>query len=285
VNPVAQDKNRRDAPARLGDADRVSGAEDPRVVARRRVFLLLEAHRESLSARLRRRVWVRRRYEDLWLIKMVTRLQRDYLNEPNPGVKTSGGFTGVEYGIADWARPWGPTFLLQFQADLNVFDQKLKSCRRWLSVASQGAAEARAAGRFASLTSGMAAELKAAELTLPIWASRRLPSRRPAPGRAPRQEGRAAPHRGASKRASTARAQSKSGARGRRAAGARRDRKPSLNQVGFAELRSLKLSITQSRRVLAYRERVGGYESIDQLDDIPGFPEVVREQLKRRVSV
>jgi DNA uptake protein ComE-like DNA-binding protein len=53
----------------------------------------------------------------------------------------------------------------------------------------------------------------------------------------------------------------------------------------LAELQSLKLSITQSRRVLAYRKRIGRYESIDQLDDIPGFPEEVRERLKRRVSV
>ena len=58
-----------------------------------------------------------------------------------------------------------------------------------------------------------------------------------------------------------------------------------LNQASFAELRSLKLSITQSHRLLAYRKRIGGYESIEQLDDVPGFPEAVRERLKRQVTV
>jgi DNA uptake protein ComE-like DNA-binding protein len=230
-------------------------------------------------------VWARRRYENLLLIKMVTRLQRDYLKEPNPGSKRSGGVAGAEFGIADWARPWGPTFLLQFQADLNVFDQQLRSSRRWLSVAGRGAAQARAAERFASLTAGMAGELNAAELTLPVWASGGLPAKRPAPWRTARRRERRAARRGASKRASSARAPSRPGAPERRSAPAGRSRKLDLNQAGLAELQSLKLSITQSRRVLAYRKRIGRYESIDQLDDIPGFPEEVRERLKRRVSV
>ena len=114
---------------------------------------------------------MRRRYEDLCLVKMVTRLQREYLSQPAPGAKPSPGGVGVEYGIADWARPWGPTFLLQFQADLNVFDLKLKSSRRWLSAATQRTARARAAERFASITAGMAGELKAAGFALPSWAS------------------------------------------------------------------------------------------------------------------
>ena len=37
--------------------------------------------------------------------------------------------------------------------------------------------------------------------------------------------------------------------------------------------------------MLAYRERIGGYESIEQLDDVPGFPSDVRERLKRQVTV
>jgi len=245
-------------------------AEDALFVAKRRAFLVLEEHRETLAVRLRRRVRVRRRYEDLCLAKMVTRLQRDYL-QPTPGAKLSLGDTDVEYGIADWARPWGPTFLLQFEADLNAFDLKLKTSRRWLSAATQRKAEAWAAERLASITARMASKLKAAEFALPSWASNRQPSRHPAPRRAARRAGpRAAFGRGAAPRVASGRA---------------RDGWLDLNQASFAELRSLNLSITQSHRLLAYRERVGRYESIEQLDDVPGFPKDVRERLKRQLIV
>ena len=69
---------------------------------------------------------------------------------------------------------------------------------------------------------------------------------------------------------------------GRRGTG---DGRLDLNQASFAELRSLDLSITQSHRLLAYRKRVGRYESIEQLDDLPGFPKDVRERLMRQVIV
>ena len=260
MEPVAQDKKRRDAQqAERDEAGRSGKAEDSRLAARRRVFLLLEVDREALGTQLRRRVRMRRRYEDLWLVKMVTRLQRDYLSPQAPGGNPFQGGTGFEHRVADWARPWGPTLLLQFQADLTLFDLKLKSSRRWLSVASRRMAEARAAERFASLTTGLADELKAAELTLPPWASGRLPARGPAP-------------RGTARRGV---------ARGRAVGGGRLN----LNQVSVAELRSLKLSTPQVHRVLAYRKRLGGYESVEQLDQIPGFPEAVRERLKSRVSV
>ena len=138
MNPVTQDKNAGTSKQSGGDAGRAVADGDPRLVARRRAFLLLEAHRESLAARLQRRVRIRRRYEDLCLVKMVTRLQRDYLSQPRPPEsRPSRDGDVVEYGIAEWARPWGPTFLLQFQADLNVFDLKLKSSRRWMSAATQ----------------------------------------------------------------------------------------------------------------------------------------------------
>jgi hypothetical protein len=274
VNPVVQPNKRRDAQQeKHSDAGGLLVAEDARVVARRRAFLLLETHREALAAWVQRRRLVRmgRRYENLCLVKMVTRLQRDYLRQPAPGATPSGDGTGVEDGIADWARPWGATFLLQFQADLDGFDLKLKSSRKWLSAASQRRAEARAAKRFASITAGMASELKAAGFALPSWASGRQLSRHPGPRRASRRaEPRAAPR------------PALPGRDGRRGA---RDGRINLNQASFAELRSLNLSITQSHRLLAYRTRVGGYESIEQLDDVPGFPKDVRARLKRQVIV
>jgi len=160
--------------------------------------------------------------------------------------------------------------LLQFQADLNVFDVRLKSSRRWLSAATQGRAEARAAERFASITAGMATELKAAGFAPPEW-----PSRRHRPRRAPaRRAGRAR------------RGDSRPGPRGWRGApGEGSEGKLNLNQVSFADLRSLKLSVTQSHRVLAYRKRIGGFESIDQLDEVPGFTAADRERLGRALTL
>jgi DNA uptake protein ComE-like DNA-binding protein len=287
VNRVARHSNRREAQQDThSDANGLPVAEETPVVARRRVFLLLEAHRESLAARVRRQVRVRRRYEDLCVVKMVTRLQRDYLSQPAPGAKAAPGDPGVEYGIADWARPWGPTFLLQFQADLNVFDLKLKSSRKWLSAASQRKAKARAAERFASITAGMASELKAAEFALPSWASNRRLSRHPtSQGTAARAALRGAARRAPARRVASGDATPRPVAPGGDRPGAARAGRLNLNQVSVAELRSLDLSITQSHRLLAYRKRIGGYESIEQLDDVPGFPSVVRERLKRQLTV
>ena len=274
MKPVAQANKRRDAQQeKHGDAGGFLVAEDARDLARRRAFLLLEAHREALAAWVRRRVLVRvrKRYENLRLVKMVTRLQRDYLRQPAPGATPSRGGTDVEDGVADWARPWGATFLLQFQADLSGFDLKLKSSGRWLSATTQRWAETRAAKRFASITAGMASELKAAEFALPGWASGRQLSRH----RASRRAAQRAEPRAASRPVSP-------GSDGRRGA---RDGRLNLNQASFAELRSLNLSTTQSHRLLAYRERVGGYESIEQLDDVPGFPKDVRDRLKRQLTI
>jgi hypothetical protein len=260
VTPASQPNKRKDVQQeKHSDASGLLAAEDAPALARRRAVLVLEEHRETLADQLQRRVRVRRRYEDLCLVKMVTRLQRDYLSQPTPEAKPSLGGTDGEYEVADWARPWGQTFLLQFQADLHAYDLKLKTSRRWLSSAARRRAEARAAERFASITAGMASKLKA--------------------------EPRAAFRRGAAPRVASGRAAAKPvapGRDGRRGAG---DGRLDLNQASFAELRSLNLSVTQSHRLLAYGKRVGGYESIEQLDDVPGFPREVRERLKRQVIV
>ena len=58
-----------------------------------------------------------------------------------------------------------------------------------------------------------------------------------------------------------------------------------LNTASYDELRDLDLTITQAKRVIAYRERSGGFSSLDQLDDLPGFPDEVRAELKRRVRL
>ena len=58
-----------------------------------------------------------------------------------------------------------------------------------------------------------------------------------------------------------------------------------LNSATFEQLRTEGLSVTQATRVLASRERAGGYTSVDQLDEVPGFPEDFLNDLKRRVTV
>jgi DNA uptake protein ComE-like DNA-binding protein len=58
-----------------------------------------------------------------------------------------------------------------------------------------------------------------------------------------------------------------------------------LNTVTFEELRAENLSVTQATRLLAHRERLGRFGSVDDLDQVPGFPQEVLDDLKRRSSV
>jgi DNA uptake protein ComE-like DNA-binding protein len=57
----------------------------------------------------------------------------------------------------------------------------------------------------------------------------------------------------------------------------------SLNNATFEELRDVGLSVTQTGRVLAYRERSGGFNSVDELDTIPGFPKDFLGTIKHRL--
>jgi DNA uptake protein ComE-like DNA-binding protein len=52
--------------------------------------------------------------------------------------------------------------------------------------------------------------------------------------------------------------------------------------VSFEELRGQGLSVTQATRLLAHRERAGRFNSIDEIDDVPGLPRELAEDLKRR---
>jgi len=58
----------------------------------------------------------------------------------------------------------------------------------------------------------------------------------------------------------------------------------SLNRASFDELRSAGFSVTQTGRLLAYRERSGGFRSIDELDSIPGFPKEFLDSVKHRLQ-
>ncbi len=58
-----------------------------------------------------------------------------------------------------------------------------------------------------------------------------------------------------------------------------------LNSATFEELRDADLSVTQATRILAYRERFGGYRSIEDLEKVPGFPAELIESLRGRITV
>jgi DNA uptake protein ComE-like DNA-binding protein len=58
-----------------------------------------------------------------------------------------------------------------------------------------------------------------------------------------------------------------------------------LNTVTFEQLREQNLSVTQATRLLAHRERLGQFQSVDDLDQVAGFPEELVEDLKRRSTV
>ncbi|MGH3369908.1 MAG: ComEA family DNA-binding protein, partial [Nocardioidaceae bacterium] len=58
-----------------------------------------------------------------------------------------------------------------------------------------------------------------------------------------------------------------------------------LNQATYDDLRRLTLSVTQTGRVLDYRETLGGFKSLDQLDDIAGLPRDLLTELKRKLTI
>ena len=58
-----------------------------------------------------------------------------------------------------------------------------------------------------------------------------------------------------------------------------------LNKASVEDLRRVGLSLTQSRRVLAHRDKIGGFSSLDDLDEVPGIPAAQRGQLKSMAQV
>lgn len=58
-----------------------------------------------------------------------------------------------------------------------------------------------------------------------------------------------------------------------------------LNTVTFEQLREQNLSVTQATRLLAHRERLGGFKSVDDLDEVAGFPQDLLVDLKARSTV
>jgi DNA uptake protein ComE-like DNA-binding protein len=70
-----------------------------------------------------------------------------------------------------------------------------------------------------------------------------------------------------------------------RLSGSSADSPININEASYEQLRALRLSVTQTGRLLAYREREGGFKSIDELSAIPGFPRSQLEELKAKLTV
>jgi DNA uptake protein ComE-like DNA-binding protein len=59
----------------------------------------------------------------------------------------------------------------------------------------------------------------------------------------------------------------------------------SIATLTVDELRALGMSTTQAKRVIDYRERSEGFQSLEQLDDLPGFSELFLAHLKERLTL
>jgi len=57
-----------------------------------------------------------------------------------------------------------------------------------------------------------------------------------------------------------------------------------INEATFEELRGVGLSVTQTGRILAHRERSGGFGSVDELYELPGFPREFLDGVRARLT-
>lgn len=120
------------------------------------MFLLLDKERGSLTAQLRPSWRLRGRYEDLSLVMILARLERDWLSQPKPHL--SGGDHLRGHGdqpglwLADWAKPWGAAARMKLDADIGRADGALKRLGRWLPRRMVAKAEGRARERLEAIT-------------------------------------------------------------------------------------------------------------------------------------
>ena len=57
-----------------------------------------------------------------------------------------------------------------------------------------------------------------------------------------------------------------------------------VNKATVEEFRELGMSITQATRVIAYRERHDGFDSVDELDGVPGVSEKLMRELRDQLT-
>lgn len=149
-------EDRRSAPVR--------GRVEPSDVIRKRAFLLLEGERGSLAAHLRPAWRPRGRYEDLSLVIMLARLERDWLSQSGRR-------------LAGWAMPWGTAPRTKLEADITHMGDALERLGRWLPKRTVAKAERGARRRLAVVATGLQ------EPGPRAWPAVPAPSQGPAPER------------------------------------------------------------------------------------------------------
>jgi len=58
-----------------------------------------------------------------------------------------------------------------------------------------------------------------------------------------------------------------------------------LNDATFEDLRELGFTVTQATRVITYRERQSGFESIDDLIEVPGMPDEFLTEIRNKLTL
>lgn len=145
-HPRYEDPGAIPAPGRVDSSD----------AARKRMFLLLDAERRSLAAQVRPSWRLSGRYEDLSLVMILARLERDWLSQPRPDLsggdhpKGHGGQPGPR--LADWAKPWGAAPRIKLDADIGRVEGALNGIGRWLPAGTAAKAEGRARDRLEAIT-------------------------------------------------------------------------------------------------------------------------------------
>ncbi len=143
-------EDRRAAPVRPVDSSDV---------IRKQAFLLLEDERRSLAAHLRPAWRPRGRYEDLSLVIMLARLERDWLSQSGPR-SVGGDPLGIQRNqprsrLAGWALPWGAAPRTKLEADIDHMGAALTRLGRWLPRRTVAKAERGAGRRLAIIATGL----------------------------------------------------------------------------------------------------------------------------------
>jgi DNA uptake protein ComE-like DNA-binding protein len=58
-----------------------------------------------------------------------------------------------------------------------------------------------------------------------------------------------------------------------------------LNRATFEQLRDLGFSVTQATRVITYRERENGFDSLDELGKVPGMPRQFLREVRQKLTL
>jgi DNA uptake protein ComE-like DNA-binding protein len=58
-----------------------------------------------------------------------------------------------------------------------------------------------------------------------------------------------------------------------------------LNRATFEQLRELGFSVTQATRVITYRERQSGFDSVDDLSGVPGMPRTFLNEVRSKLRI